>query len=57
MSDIAEEGLDFAIIYLKPPYDPAVLQPGGCGRLRGLLDPNESTWAFVAVDLVDRIKN
>jgi hypothetical protein len=57
MSDIAEEGLDFAIIYLKPPYDPAVLQPGGCGRLRGLLDANESTWAFVAVDLVDRIKN
>lgn len=38
MNDIAEEGLDLAIIYLTPPYDPAMLQPGGCGRLRGLLD-------------------
>jgi hypothetical protein len=37
MIDIAEEGHDLANIYLTPPYDPAVLQPGGCGRLRGLL--------------------
>ena len=24
---LGEEGLDLAIIYLPPPYDPAVLQP------------------------------
>ena len=45
MSDIAEEGFDLAIIYLTPPYDPAMLQPGGCGRLRGLghRDDRDST--------------
>ena len=27
MSDMAEEGLDLAIIYSTQPYDPIVLQP------------------------------